>query len=205
MWIRIRKLTLFRLWAHTLFGKWVPIHPEHLVFFIIKYRLYAIVVKFIVFCTSHLWWAQVEWWLEHRHGWLIKHKRAGSLLGWVTRNEYQVLGSTSIPARLDTLIYWESFSWLTSVGTTRNTVIWLGWSRIALAVLIQCVHGLNPTYLNDLFTEPLANYNFRDKCRLHQPQFHTYTYGFRSFKYSGLKLWNSLSRAIKNTNDINEF
>ena len=52
-----------------------------------------------------------------------------------TRYEYQVLGSTSIPARLDTLVYWEPFSWLTSVGTTRNTVIRLGWSRIGLAVL----------------------------------------------------------------------
>ena len=80
--------------------------------------------------------AQVEWWLAHRHGWLIKHQWAGSVLGWVTCDEYQVLGSTSIPARLDTPVYWESFSWLTSVGTTRNTVIRLGWSRIGLAVLI---------------------------------------------------------------------
>ena len=85
--------------------------------------------------------AQVEWWLEHRHGWLIKHQWAGSVLGWVTRDEYQVLGSTSIPARLDTLVYWESFSWLTSVGTTRNTVIRLGWSRIGLAVLILHAAG----------------------------------------------------------------
>ena len=80
-------------------------------------------------------WAQVEWWLEHRHGWLVKPQWAGSVLGRVTRYEYQVLGSTSIPARLDTLVYWEPFSWLTSVGTTRNTVIRLGWSRIGLAVL----------------------------------------------------------------------
>ena len=78
-------------------------------------------------------------------------------------------------------------------------------TRCLAVEVYKCVHGLNPTYLNDLFTEPLANYNFRDKCRLHQPQFHTYTYGFRSFKYSGSKLWNSLPRAIKNTNDINEF
>ena len=69
----------------------------------------------------------------------------------------------------------------------------------------KCIHGLNPMYLNALFTEPLANYNFRDKCHLHQPQFHTYTYGFRSFKYSGSKLWNSLPHAIKNKNNINEF
>ena len=79
--------------------------------------------------------AQVEWWLEHRHGWLVKPQWAGSVLGRVTRYEYQVLGSTSIPARIDTLVYWEPFSWLTSVGTTRNTVIRLGWSRIGLAVL----------------------------------------------------------------------
>ena len=80
-------------------------------------------------------WAQVEWWLEHWHGWLVKPQWAGSVLGRVTRYEYQVLGSTSILARLDTLVYWEPFSWLTSVGTTRNTVIRLGWSRIGLAVL----------------------------------------------------------------------
>ena len=86
-------------------------------------------------------WAQVEWWFEHRHGWLIKHQWAGSVLGWVTRDEYQVLGSTSIPARLDTLVYWESFSWLTSVGTTRNTVIRRGWSRVGLAVLILHAAG----------------------------------------------------------------
>ena len=67
--------------------------------------------------------------------WLVKPQWAGSVLGRLTRYEYQVLGSTSIPPRLDTLVYWEPFSWLTSVGTTRNTVIRLGWSRIGLAVL----------------------------------------------------------------------
>ena len=86
-------------------------------------------------------WAQVEWWLEHRHGWLVKRQWARSWLGRVTRDEYQVLGSTSILARLDTLVFWESFSWLTSVGTTRNTVNRLGWSRIGLAVLILNAAG----------------------------------------------------------------
>ena len=83
----------------------------------------------------------MEWWLEHRHGWLVKRQWVGSWLGRVTRDEYQVLGSTSIPARLDTLVYRESFSWLTSVGTTRNTVNRLGWSRIRLAVLILNAAG----------------------------------------------------------------
>ena len=90
-------------------------------------------------------WAQAEWWLEHRHGWLVKRQWAGSILGWVSRDEYQVLGSTSIPARLDTLVYWEPLSWLTSVGNTRNTVIRLGWSRIGLAVLILHAAGVDHT------------------------------------------------------------
>ena len=72
---------------------------------------------------------------------LVKRQWAGSWLGRVTRDEYQVLGSTSIPARLDTLVYWKPFSWLISVGTTRNTVDRLGWSRIGLAVLILNAAG----------------------------------------------------------------
>ena len=70
-----------------------------------------------------------------------KHRWAGSVLGWVTRNEYQVLRFTSIPAKLDTLVYWESSSCLTSVGTIRNTIIRHGWSRIGLAVLILYAAG----------------------------------------------------------------
>ena len=79
----------------------------------------------------------MEWWLEHRHGWLVQRQWAGSTLGWVSRDEYQVLGSTSIPVRLDTLVY--------CVGTTRNTVIRLRWSRIWLAVLILHAAGVGLT------------------------------------------------------------
>ena len=97
------------------------------------------------------WWqgaimsAQVEWWLKQRHGWRIKHQWAGSVSGRVSHDEYQVVGSTSIPARLDTLVYWEPFSWLARVGTIRNTVIRLGWSSIGLAVPIQHAAGVGLT------------------------------------------------------------
>ena len=84
----------------------------------------------------------MEWWLWHKHGWLVERQWAGSILGRVTRDEYQVLGSSSIPARLDTLFHWEPFSWPTSVGTTRNIVIKLQWSRIGLAVLILQAAGV---------------------------------------------------------------
>ena len=114
---------------------------------------------------THMW-AQVEWWLEHRHGWLVKPQWAGSVLGRVTRYEYQVLGSTSIPARLDTLVYWEPFSWLTSVGTTRNTVIRLGWSRIGLAVLNLYAAGVG------LIGRPAVISGRYNKCHSLQLQNH---------------------------------
>ena len=50
-------------------------------------------------------------------------------------DEYKVHGSTSIPARRYTLVYWESFSWFTSGGTTQNTVIRPGLSGIELSIL----------------------------------------------------------------------
>ena len=114
---------------------------------------------------QYLSWAHVEWWLEHRHGWLFRRQGAGSVLGSVARDEYEVLGSTSIPARLDTVVYWESFSWLTSVATTRNTVIRLGWSRIGLAVLIIHAVGAGligrPAVISGLYNKchSLQQYN----------------------------------------------
>ena len=79
----------------------------------------------------------MERWLGHRHGWLVKRQWAGSILGWVSRDEYQVFGSNSIPVRLDALVYWEPFSWLTR----------LGWSRIGLVVPIlhAAVVGITDT------------------------------------------------------------
>ena len=32
-------------------------------------------------------------------------------------------------------------------------------TRCLAVEVYKCVHGLNPTYINDLFTEPFANYN----------------------------------------------
>ena len=110
--------------------------------------------------------AQVEWWLEHRRGWLVKHQWVGSVLGRVARDEYQVLSSTSIPARLDTLVFWESFSWLTSVGTTRKTVIRLGWSGIGLAVLILHAAGAG------LICRPAVISGRYNKCHSLQLQNH---------------------------------
>ena len=139
----------------------------------------------------------MEWWLEHRHGWLVKPQWAGSVLGRVTCDEYQVLGSTSIPARLDSLVVWEPFSWLTSVGTTRNTVIRLGWSRIGLAVLILHAAGVG------LIGRPAVISGRYNKCHSlqlqnHYPRFpplqHTHTFMQAQLCGTGHGKWSWASR-----------
>ena len=121
----------------------------------------------------------MEWWLGHRHGWLVKSQWVWSVLGRVTCDEYQVRGSTSIPARLDTLVYWEPFSWLTSVGTTRNKVIRLGWSRIGLAVLILHAAGAGLT------DRPAVISGCYYKC--HSLQLQNYYAHFSSLKHTHIQ------------------
>ena len=71
--------------------------------------------------------------------------------------------------------------------------------------VFKCVHGNNPAYLNNLFKQSNLKYNLRDSSRLEQPKFYTFTYGLRSFRYYGSKLWNILPHWVKNTKDLNVF
>ena len=65
--------------------------------------------------------------------------------------------------------------------------------------------NLSSSYLSDLFTEHSVDYNLRDPFRLEQPKFNTIKFGFKSFRYYGAKLWNSLPTEVKDTDDINVF
>ena len=65
--------------------------------------------------------------------------------------------------------------------------------------MYKCVHGLNPPYLNELFVSKQTRYNLRDSNRLQQPEFQTIRYGFKSFRYYGSKLWNSLPADVKHS------
>ena len=65
--------------------------------------------------------------------------------------------------------------------------------------VFKCFHGMNPMYLNNLFCKQEIKYDLRGKTSLEQPKFSAKTYGFRSFRYYGSKLWNDFPFEIKNT------
>ena len=71
--------------------------------------------------------------------------------------------------------------------------------------IFKCCHCMNPMYLNELFCKQEMKYDLRDKTLLEQPKFSTKTYGYRSFRYYGAKLWNALPFEIKKTDDHDDF
>ena len=68
--------------------------------------------------------------------------------------------------------------------------------------MYKCAHGLNPLYLNELFINKDTPYNLRDSNRLQQLEFRTVRYGFKSFRYYGLRLWNALPTEVKQSDNL---
>ena len=64
---------------------------------------------------------------------------------------------------------------------------------------------MNPLYLNKFFREKQVKYELRDSSLLEQPKFRKKTFGFRSFRYYGSKIWNDIPFQIKNTDNLDEF
>ena len=77
--------------------------------------------------------------------------------------------------------------------------------RFLAIEVYKCIKKENPTYLNDLFTSRIPNYNFRDNDLIQQHRFKTVKYGYKSFQYYGAKLWNSLPPEVKNSASLNIF
>ena len=72
-------------------GRWLPLGTSTWPYRVTTQYSYFIKHVFAVAIDNfaNLWhdfhhrvqdWAQVEWWLEHRHGWLVKRQWAGSIL-----------------------------------------------------------------------------------------------------------------------------
>ena len=77
--------------------------------------------------------------------------------------------------------------------------------RLLAIEMFKCMNGLNPLYINDMFSGKDSSYNLRDNSRLMQLKFNTKIYGYKSFKYLGSKVWNCLPSCVKNVNDLNLF
>ena len=64
---------------------------------------------------------------------------------------------------------------------------------------------MSPGYIKDLFDVKITPYEFRREDILIQPRVNTTTYGLKSVRYQGAKLWNSLPNEIKSCPDLGSF
>lgn len=63
---------------------------------------------------------------------------------------------------------------------------------------------LLPKYIT-MYTANNSPYDLRDDLRFELYKFKSKTYGYKSLRYAGAKLWNSLPVIMKKSSDINEF
>ena len=77
--------------------------------------------------------------------------------------------------------------------------------RFLAIEVYKCVNNLNPHFMNEMFATRPVTYNLRDNNLLHQPTFKTFSFGYKSFKYYGAKLWNSLPSDLKQCDSLYRF
>lgn len=76
--------------------------------------------------------------------------------------------------------------------------------NIALEVY-KAYNGLNPSYINQMFTKPTHTYNLRAKNSLTQSHKNSTKGGLHSFQHIGVKIWNSLPNEYRTTTDFSVF
>ena len=71
--------------------------------------------------------------------------------------------------------------------------------------MYKSLNNMSPEYICSLFETKNIVYKLRDESCLNQPLVRTTTYGLRSIRYFGPKLWNMLPKSIKDSKDMESF
>ena len=77
--------------------------------------------------------------------------------------------------------------------------------RKMLQEIFKTIHNENPNYMKDLIEDRPSKYPTRRKHDLYVPTANQKTYGQKSFRVYGSKLWNILPSEIKKFDNFNEF
>lgn len=64
---------------------------------------------------------------------------------------------------------------------------------------------MSPMYINELFSREFCMYSLRAKNTFYLPKCSTFSHGYRSFSYLGVKLWNAFSNEMRSCTDVKDF
>ena len=73
--------------------------------------------------------------------------------------------------------------------------------------IYKTLNDLNPSFMNDIFKLKVNNREVRDKYKLNLdiPKWNQKTFGYKSLKVLGPKIWNSLPYHIKSSENLEVF
>ena len=71
--------------------------------------------------------------------------------------------------------------------------------------IFKTIHGLNAGYMKDLFADRPSKYPSRNPNNLYVPKANQISYGYRSYRIQGPKVWNSLPIEMKAMSSLQKF
>lgn len=82
-----------------------------------------------------------------------------------------------------------------------RTPLYIRRVKSLLFEVFQCIRGVNPQFMNELFVVIDKPYVTRSGCTISQAQVRTIKYGINTFVYQGAKLWNTTPSYAKDLTD----
>ena len=77
--------------------------------------------------------------------------------------------------------------------------------RALCVEIYKTLNNLNPDYMKDIFVKPDGRHSSRRPLNISVPRVHQATFGLKSIRYEGAKLWNSLPESIKSAENLERF
>ena len=81
----------------------------------------------------------------------------------------------------------------------------LRWLMRILCLTFQCVKGMRPSAVNNLFHQPQHRYSTRGQSSSVLPRRAAHVVARRSFSFRASLLWNSLSYSVRDVSSLSEF
>ena len=77
--------------------------------------------------------------------------------------------------------------------------------KIIATKIFKCLTDISPNFVKNIFTIGDQPYDLRGGSSIHviQPMVNSKTFGLKTFRYEGARIWNKLPDALKNATDVN--
>ena len=77
--------------------------------------------------------------------------------------------------------------------------------RAPCVEIYKTLNNLNTNYMKDIFVKPDGRHSSRRPLNISVPRVHQATFGLKSIRYEGTKLWNALPESIKSAENLERF